>query len=61
MKEDVSHKVHDRMEELRNELHDYVNSNVNKFSQVQKVIMHPEPFIKTATMKIKRFLYFKAQ
>ncbi len=48
-----------KIEELRVELHDYVNSRVNKFSQVQLVVVKLEPFIKTATMKIKRFLYNK--
>ncbi len=46
-----------RKEELLNEIKNYVNSHVNKFSQIQKVIMHPDPFQKTATLKIKRFLY----
>lgn len=45
------------IEELRNELQQYVNHRMNRFSQVQAVIVHPEPFEKTATMKIKRYLY----
>ncbi len=53
------HFVDKKYEELRLELHDYVNSRVNKFSQVQLVVVKLEPFIKTATMKIKRFLYNK--
>ncbi len=44
----------DYLEELRN----YVNSKVNKYSQLQLVVLQPEPFQKTATMKIKRFLYY---
>lgn len=45
------------MQKLCQELKLYVNHRVNKFSQVQEVIMQPEPFEKTATQKIKRFLY----
>ena len=52
-KDDMSN----RKEELLNEIKIYVNSHVNKFSQIQKVVMHPDPFQKTATLKIKRFLY----
>lgn len=46
-----------KMNELQKELQNYINQNVNKFSQVQLVLVHPEPFEKTATQKIKRFLY----
>lgn len=45
------------IEELRHELMDYVNRRVNKFSQVHTVIVLVQPFEKTATMKIKRYLY----
>jgi len=45
------------MQKLCQELKLYVNHRVNKFSQVQEVIVQPEPFEKTATQKIKRFLY----
>ncbi|MCH4896595.1 long-chain fatty acid--CoA ligase [Marinilabiliaceae bacterium JC040] len=48
-----------RIETLSKELQMYVNQNVNKFSQVQLVVAHPTPFQKTATHKIKRFLYTK--
>lgn len=53
LKEDFSTKK----EELVNEIKNYVNSHVNKFSQIQKVEIQPDPFQKTATLKIKRFLY----
>jgi long-chain acyl-CoA synthetase len=46
-----------KMNELLKELQNYVNQNVNKFSQVQMVLIQPEPFQKTATQKIKRYLY----
>ena len=57
LKEDMSEKFEDKKEELLNELKEYVNSNVNKFSRITKVIIQPSPFQKTATLKIKRFLY----
>jgi long-chain acyl-CoA synthetase len=46
-----------KMNELQKELQAYINENVNKFSQVQMVMLHSEPFEKTATQKIKRYLY----
>ena len=46
-----------KMDELLKELQNYINQNVNKFSQVQMLLLQPEPFQKTATLKIKRFLY----
>jgi long-chain acyl-CoA synthetase len=57
MKADVSNYVDEKIEELRLELQEYVNARVNKFSQVQLVVTQPNPFDKTATQKIKRFLY----
>jgi long-chain acyl-CoA synthetase len=57
LKEEVSQYVERRIEELREEVRSYVNSRVNKFSQIKIVIAHHEPFKKTATQKIKRFLY----
>lgn len=57
MKQDMSEKYEDLKEELMAELKDYVNSQVSKFCQINKVIVQPVPFQKTATLKIKRFLY----
>ncbi len=56
-KEDISHQFEDKIEEVLTELQGYVNSQVNKFSQINKVVLQPVPFQKTATLKIKRFLY----
>lgn len=39
------------------ELRGHVNSNVASFSKIHKIIEQKEPFEKTATQKIKRFLY----
>jgi len=57
MKHDVTRQVDEKIDEIKSELQEYVNSQVNKFSQIQKVIYQPDPFQKTATLKIKRFLY----
>jgi len=57
LKHEVSNYVDARLNELQRELQEYVNSRVNKFSQVQMIVPQPEPFQKTPTLKIKRFLY----
>ena len=57
LKQDMSEKYEEKKEELLAELKEYVNSQVNKFSQINKVVLQPVPFQKTATLKIKRYLY----
>jgi long-chain acyl-CoA synthetase len=57
MKEEINDYIGHKIEELRKELPVYVNHRVNKFSQIQDVIVQPVPFEKTATQKIKRYLY----
>jgi long-chain acyl-CoA synthetase len=57
LKQDMTEKYEEKKEELLTELKEYVNSQVNKFSQINKVVLQSVPFQKTATMKIKRFLY----
>ncbi|MBE0642257.1 MAG: AMP-binding protein, partial [Bacteroidales bacterium] len=57
LKEEVTDYVEHKIEELRKELQDYVNHRVNKFSRIHSIHYHPSPFQKTATHKIKRFLY----
>jgi long-chain acyl-CoA synthetase len=57
LKQDMSKQFDEKVEEVLQELQDYVNTHVNKFSQIQKVVLQPVPFQKTATLKIKRFLY----
>ncbi len=58
MKKEYSEKAEQMIDEYLEEVRRYVNSKVNKFSQVQMVVYQPEPFQKTATLKIKRFLYY---
>ena len=57
MKEENKDYVEHEMEKLCSELKTYVNHRVNKFSQIQEIITRNEPFEKTATLKIKRYLY----
>lgn len=55
--ENGSFQAQEKLNEVLIELQYYINQNVNKFSQVQLVLPQAEPFEKTATQKIKRFLY----
>jgi long-chain acyl-CoA synthetase len=57
LKDGMTRQYEEKKEELLLELQEYVNSNVSKFCQINKVVLQPVPFQKTATMKIKRFLY----
>ena len=58
---DWNYKNQDRfiedMERRKKDILDFVNSHVNRSSRIKEVEVEEEPFIKTATMKIKRFLY----
>ncbi|MDE5611226.1 MAG: AMP-binding protein [Odoribacter sp.] len=49
--------INDYLEEQKKELFEYVNSRVSQFSRLQLVLVQHEPFEKTPTQKIKRFLY----
>lgn len=55
--DEISKKVDETINDLSKELKLYINTRVNKISKIQTLITHPEPFIKTATKKIKRYLY----
>ncbi len=54
---EVQDKLEQRIEDWKKELRDYVNARVNKFSKVHNVVVYLDPFQKTATQKIKRYLY----
>lgn len=56
--EEISQKVDKTIEELAEELQQYINARVNKFSRIQLLVVHSDPFQKTATKKIKRYLYY---
>lgn len=44
-------------EKLQKNILEYVNSKVNRNSRIGEVQLQKEPFVKTATNKIRRFLY----
>ena len=47
----------DKLDKVQKELLEYVNERVNKTSKVNEIIEQQGPFEKTATQKIKRYLY----
>jgi len=57
LREGVYQYAETKVEELRQELRDYINARVNRFSRVQAIFIQNEPFEKTPTHKIKRYLY----
>ena len=57
MKSEAKQFIQEKSEETLKEIHKKVNTELNKFSRIQKVILQPNPFEKTPTKKIKRFLY----
>ena len=57
LKDEFSKNAERKTDELQKELQDYVNARVNKFSKLQLVVRQADPFQKTATQKIKRYLY----
>jgi len=58
LKEEVQSLAEEKTEEILKEVKEYVNERVNKFSQIHSVVLQVVPFQKTATKKIKRYLYF---
>jgi long-chain acyl-CoA synthetase len=57
MKTEAVLYVNDKTDEILKEIQNKVNVELNKFSQIQRVVLQPIPFEKTPTQKIKRFLY----
>lgn len=57
MKSEAVSFLNEKTEEILKEIQAKVNIELNKFSQIQRVILQPMPFEKTPTQKIKRFLY----
>ncbi len=56
-KDNAQQYVEDRAQEVLKEIHVLVNQQLNKFSQIQKMVLQHDPFEKTPTKKVKRFLY----
>ncbi|MHC1778784.1 MAG: AMP-binding protein [Bacteroidales bacterium] len=49
--------VAEKIEKIKKELIEYVNDRINKSSKISEIVEQPVPFEKTATQKIKRYLY----
>ncbi len=50
-------RAREAINKIINELHTQINLRVNTFSRINKIIEQREPFEKTPTQKIKRYLY----
>ncbi len=46
-----------KTEQLKQEIMEFVNAKVNRFSRISEVVEEKEEFVKTPTLKIRRFLY----
>ena len=57
MKTEAVLYLNDKTDEILKEIQNKVNIELNKFSQIQRIVLQPIPFEKTPTQKIKRFLY----
>lgn len=49
--------LEEKIRKINNEVLEFVNGRVNRSSRVNEIIEQPAPFEKTATQKIKRYLY----
>jgi long-chain acyl-CoA synthetase len=59
LKEEAQQYIQEKSDEILLEIHKKVNTQLNKFSRIQQVVLQSKPFEKTPTKKIKRFLYWK--
>ena len=57
LKSEAVSYLNDKTDEILKEIQNKVNIELNKFSQIQRIVLQPIPFEKTPTQKIKRFLY----
>jgi long-chain acyl-CoA synthetase len=57
MKTEAIHYLNEKTDEILKEIQNKVNEDLNKFSQIQRIVLQPIPFEKTPTQKIKRFMY----
>lgn len=58
MKSEAKTYLNEKAEEILREIQENVNEELNKFSQIQRIVLQQNPFEKTPTQKIKRFLYY---
>ncbi len=55
--DEIKESMSSSFDSLKKEVAEYVNSRVNKFSRITEIYIQHEAFQKTATSKIKRYLY----
>nr|WP_050813948.1 AMP-binding protein [Pseudodesulfovibrio mercurii] len=53
----IESEVRDKVRKILDDLHKEVNAKVSTFARLNRVVEQVEPFEKTPTQKIKRFLY----
>jgi long-chain acyl-CoA synthetase len=58
LKAETTSFINDETSIILKEIQNKVNEQLNKFSQIQRVVWQTAPFEKTPTQKIKRFLYY---
>jgi long-chain acyl-CoA synthetase len=58
IKAETASFINDETSIILKEIQNKVNEQLNKFSQIQRVVWQTAPFEKTPTQKIKRFLYY---
>jgi len=54
-------QIHQRIQQLLEKIRQRVNSKVADFSRIHEIIEQQEPFEKTPTQKIKRYLYTEGE
>ena len=54
---DMQHDMQTHIRNILEEIRAHVNIELSSFSRLTLILEHPDPFIKTPTLKIKRYLY----
>jgi long-chain acyl-CoA synthetase len=57
LKGKIGKDYHSAISEILEDIRNHVNQRLPDFSRIKRCFFHNEPFIKTATQKIKRYLY----
>ncbi|HRZ41377.1 MAG TPA: AMP-binding protein [Bacteroidales bacterium] len=55
--DDASEIIREKVQEILRDIQEQVNQHVNKYSKLQVVVEQTQPFERTPSQKIKRFLY----
>lgn len=58
MKTEAVSYLNEKIDEVLQDIQNKVNEELNKFSKIQGIVLQKDPFEKTPTQKIKRFLYY---